>query len=269
MQLVPNEEAARLVGVGALWSMSGIDAHTHLSNGHFDPAIFASGDRLGIGTYLCSNLGLYQEDPTPDEIQDMNRVMASEVRKHPERLRAYCYVNPRHGEAALTDLRRNVEERSMIGVKLWIATTADDSAAEPILRYAAQHRLIVLAHAWRKTAREFAHESTASNIAVAARRHPDVRFIMAHMGGQPESAIAVVEDLPNVAVDTSGTIVSAGEVALTTHRLGAARVVFGSDAPLVCLSGAVGKVLAAALNSVDEEAIFGGTIARWLAEVAT
>lgn len=249
--------------------MNGIDVHTHLTHGFFDPEVFAHGDRLGIGRYLCSNLGSFQEYPGLEEIQEMNRVMAVEVCRYPERLSAYCYVNPRHGEAALNDLRRNVEERGMIGVKLWIATTADDPAAEPILRYAAEKKLIVLAHAWKKTTGQLAHESTAENIAVAARRHPDVRFIMAHLGGQPESAISAVEDVKNVVVDTSGTIINAGDVRLVSDRLGSERVVFGSDIPITCLSESVGKVLAAQLSPEEELQVFGGTIDAWLAEVAT
>lgn len=247
--------------------MSGIDVHTHLGNGRFDPAVFLHGDRLGISTYLCSNLGSFQAYPTFDEIQEMNRVMAAELRRYPHRLRGYCYVNPHHGQAALEDLRRNVEERGMIGVKMWIATTVDDPRAEPILRYAAEHRLIVLAHAWKKTVGQFSHESTASNVAAAAQLHPDVRFVMAHMGGQPESAMAAIEHLPNILVDTSSTLITSGDVAIAVSRLGAERVVFGSDTPIVCMSVAVGKVLAAGLGPAEEEQVFGGTIARWLADV--
>lgn len=248
--------------------MSGIDAHTHLGAGRFDPEILAEGERLGITTYLCSNLGAFHESPTLAEIEDMNRVMAAELRRYPDRLRGYCYVNPLHGQGALDDLRRNVEERGMIGVKMWIATTADHPLAEPLLRYAAEHRLIVLTHAWKKTVGQLSHESTASNIAAAASLHPDVRFVMAHMGGQPESAMTAIEHLPNVVVDTSSTIINSGDVAIAVERLGAERVVFGSDSPIVCMSVAVGKVLAAGLSPAEEEQVFGGTLARWLADVA-
>jgi len=251
--------------------MNGIDAHAHLLNGRFDPACFDVGDRLGIGWFLCSNIGTHHYVPCPglDEIRAMNRVLAGELRLHPDRLRGYCYVNPRHGKAGLDDLRRNVEEHGMIGVKLWIATLVSDPATGPILEYAAARRLIVLAHAWRKTVDRFPFESTAVHVAQAARRHPQVRFVMAHLGGQPESAINTVRDLPNVAVDTSGSIIGAGEVRLAVDRLGAERVVFGSDLHHVDLAATVGKVLAAGLSSEEEDLVFGGNIARWLDEVGT
>lgn len=248
--------------------MIGIDAHTHLDEGRFDPEVLALGERLGIELFLCSNIGGFEPHPSLDEVTEMNEVLARELRHHPDRLRGYCYVNPRFGRDSLDDLRRNVEDRGMVGIKLWIATLADDPLTDPILEYAAEHRLIVLAHAWRKTVGGFPYESTADHIAAAARRHPDVRFLMAHLGGQPESAVNTVRSCPNVAVDTSGTIIGAGEVALAVQRLGADRVVFGSDLHHIDLAANVGKVLGAGLDADTEARVFGGTVERWLTEVA-
>ncbi|MFD5213990.1 amidohydrolase family protein [Microbacterium sp. NPDC058345] len=248
--------------------MTGIDAHTHLDAGRFDPDVFRQGDELGIGLFLCSNIGAFIAHPGLDEVRDMNRALVAELRRHPERLRGYCYVNPRHGRDSLDDLRRNVEDEGMVGIKLWIATLADDPLCDPILEYAAERRLIVLAHAWRKTVGRFPYESTAEHIAAAARRHPEARFVMAHLGGQAESAINTVCDVPNVAVDTSGTIIGTGEVALAVDRLGADRVVFGSDLHHVDLAANVGKVLGAGLDAAVSDRVFGGTMSRWLAEVA-
>ncbi|WP_309127295.1 amidohydrolase family protein [Microbacterium sp.] len=248
--------------------MTGIDAHTHLDAGRFDPDVFRQGDDLGIGLFLCSNIGAFIAHPGLDEVRAMNRALVAELRRHPDRLRGYCYVNPRYGRDSLDDLRRNVEDEGMVGIKLWIATLADDPLCDPILEYAAERRLIVLAHAWRKTVGRFPYESTAEHIAAAARRHPEVRFVMAHLGGQAESAINTVRDVPNVAVDTSGTIIGTGEVALAVERLGADRVVFGSDLHHVDLAANVGKVLGAGLDADVSDRVFGGTMSRWLAEVA-
>lgn len=247
--------------------MIGIDAHTHLDEGRFDPAVIESGERLGVDLFLCSNLGAFQPHPGLDEVREMNRVLAGELRRHPDQLRGYCYVNPRFGRDSLDDLRRNVEEHGMVGIKLWIATLADDPLCDPILEYAAERRLIVLTHAWRKTVGRFPYESTAVHVAAAARRHPEVRFLMAHLGGQAESAVNTVRAAPNIAVDTSGTIIGAGEVAFAVERLGPDRVVFGSDLHHIDLAANVGKVLGAGLDADIEDRVFGGTVARWLGEV--
>lgn len=247
--------------------MTVIDAHTHLDEGRFDPRVLDLGDRLGIDLFLCTDIGAFVAHPGIDEVREMNRTLARELRRHPDRLRGYCYVNPRYRSQTMDDLRRNVEDEGMIGIKLWIATLADDALCDPILEYAAAHRLIVLTHAWRKTVGGFPYESTAEHVARAAARHPETRFLMAHLGGQPESATDAVLPHPNVSVDTSGTLIGAGEVALAVERLGVDRVVFGSDLHHVDLVENVGKILAARLDPADEARVFGGNIARWLEEV--
>lgn len=248
--------------------MTGIDVHTHLAADRFDPAIFTQGERLGITTFLCSNIGAYAHHPRPDEVHEMNSLMARELARHPGRLLGYCYVNPRGGRASLDDLRRCVEEHGMVGIKLWVSTLADDPLVDPFLEYAAERRLIVLTHAWRKTIGQLPFESTAVHVAAMARRHPDVRILMAHLGGQAESAINTVQPYPNVAVDTSGTIIGSGEVALAVDRLGADRVAFGSDLHHAGLAENVGKVLGAGLSAEDRDRVLGGNAAAWLAEVA-
>ncbi|MFD4959098.1 amidohydrolase family protein [Microbacterium sp. NPDC058389] len=248
--------------------MTVIDVHTHLDAGRFDRRVFDLGDRLGVELFLCTDIGAFVAHPAIDEVREMNRTLAGELRRHPDRLRGYCYVNPRYGTATMDDLRRNVEDHGMIGIKLWIATLADDPLCDPILEYAAQHRLLVLAHAWRKTVGRFPYESTADHVARAAARHPEVRFLMAHLGGQPESAVDTVRQYPNIAVDTSGTIIGAGEVALAVDRLGAERVAFGSDLHHVDLTETVGKILGAGLEPEAERLVFGGNVERWLEEVA-
>lgn len=254
------------MGTGAT-AVTGIDAHTHLSDGRFDPAIFEQGERLGITRFLCSDIGAYVHYPRPSDVLEMNEIMATELARHPDRLLGYCYVNPRGGRASMDDLRRCVEDVGMIGIKLWVATLADDALVDPYLDYAAEHGLIVLTHAWRKTVGQLAYESTAEHVASMAVRHPDARILMAHLGGQVESAINTVRAYPNVAVDTSGTIMGAGEVALAVRRLGAQRVVFGSDLHHACLAANVGKVLGAHLPGDDLRRVLGGNVDAWLAEV--
>ena len=249
--------------------MSGIDAHTHLREGRFDPAILAQGERLGISTFLCSNIGAYVHHPSPSDVRAMNDVMISEMARFPDRLLGYCYVNPRGGAATMADLRRCVEDAGMIGIKLWVSTFADDPLVDPYLEYAAAHRLIVLTHAWRKTTGQLPFESTAEHVARAAARHPDTRFLMAHLGGRVEPAVDAVQPYANVAIDTSGTIIGAGEVAIAVERLGADRVAFGSDLHHSGLAENVGKILGAGLDAEDLDRVLGANARRWLDEVAT
>lgn len=249
--------------------MNGVDVHTHLADDGFDPAIFERGARIGITTFLCSNIGAYVHHPSPDDVHAMNRILARELARFPDRLKGYCYVNPRGGAGSMDDLRRCVEDDGMIGMKLWVATLADDPLVDPFLEYAAERRLIVLTHAWRKTVGQLPYESTAQHVSAVAARHPGVRFVMAHLGGQTESALEAIRAQRNVAVDTSGTIIGAGEVALAVERLGPERVVFGSDLHHACLEANVGKILGAGLGDDALRGVLGGTATAWLQEVAS
>jgi len=248
--------------------VTGVDVHTHLADDRFDPLILERGERLGIGTFLCSNIGAYVHHPSPDDVHAMNRILARELARFPEHLKGYCYVNPRGGARSLDDLRRCVEDDGMIGIKLWVATFADDPLVDPFLEYAAERRLLVLTHAWRKTVGQLTYESTADHVAAVAARHPHVQFVMAHLGGQADTALEAIRGHRNVAVDTSGTIIGAGEVALAVERLGADRVVFGSDLHHACLDANVGKILGAGLSDRALDAVLGGTASRWLESVA-
>jgi uncharacterized protein len=50
-------------------------------------------------------------------------------------------------------------------------------------------------------------------------------------------------------------------------RLGASRVVFGSDLPGACLATNLGKVYGAGLSESEAELVLGGNMARLLGQV--
>lgn len=243
-----------------------IDAHTHLVGTTFDPAALAEGDRLGVTTFLCSCIADYRHYPTLDEVVAANAEMGA---VQSDRVKGYCYVNPRHGRPALDDLSRCVEERGMIGIKLWVATLCDDPLVYPFVERAIEYRIPVLTHCWRKTVGQLPYETQPTNVAGLAARYPEATIIMAHLGGQVEAATEAVQDYPNVLTDTSGTPIGGAEVAIAVRRLGARRVVFGSDLPGACLAANVGKVLGAGMSTSDTELVLGGNMARILDGIRT
>lgn len=246
--------------------MTGIDAHIHVRSDRLDPRLLAEGDRLGVDRFVGSCLGAFVQHPTTDEIEEFNTTMRSVMREHADRVDAYCYLNPRHGGAALSELRRCVEDGGMVGVKLWVATLCDDPLVYPIVEQAIAYRIPLLVHAWRKTVGQLMYESTAKNVAALAARYPEAQIIMAHLGGQAESAINAIAPYPNVCTDTSGSIIAGGNVSTAVRRLGVHRVIFGSDAPGGCLAANVGQVLGAGLDEVELDAVMGGNVARLLDE---
>ncbi|BBH22817.1 hypothetical protein Back11_41620 [Paenibacillus baekrokdamisoli] len=244
-----------------------IDAHIHLSGSDLHPDTLAEGERLGIRHFVGSCLGEFQFQPSFEEVYRANQDMAGVIRRYSNRVSGYCYVNPRHGEQAISDFRHRIEDDSMIGIKLWVATYCNDPLVFPFVEQAIAYRAPILIHAWRKTVGQLAYESTAFHVADLAERYPEANIIMAHMGGQVESAMNTIAPYSNVRIDTSGTPIGTAEVMIAVERLGADRVIFGSDLPIACLASNIGKVIGAGLSPQQLELVMGGNMEKILAEV--
>jgi uncharacterized protein len=248
--------------------MTVIDAHVHLLEDDFAPELLREGDRLGVDVFIGSSICRFEHYPGIAAVTSANDDMHAVTLRHPEQVLAYCFVNPWLGDSALTEFRRRFEDQGMIGVKLWVSALADDPIVFPVVEQAITYRAPLLIHAWRKTdGTQLPDESTASHVGRLAERYPEARIIMAHLGGQVESAINAIAPYPNVRVDTSGTLVGARAVEIAVRRLGAERVVFGSDAHIGCLAANIGKVVGAGLSSEERCAVMGLNMRRLLDEV--
>jgi predicted TIM-barrel fold metal-dependent hydrolase len=224
-------------------------------------------DRAGIDhlVYLFNTADSGGVDPTPDDIRRNNDLGMELAVRHPDRFSAFCYLNPSHHPEFLdAEIDRCLVNGPCIGIKLWISVHADDTRLDPIMTRAAALGVPVLHHAWYK-ATEFAfNESTPAQIAMLARRHPDVTIIMAHLTGGGARGVLDVRDCPNVLVDTSGGQPVAGLVEYAVAQLGADRVVYGSDWPIRDFAVQRARVEGAALTEADRAKILGGTMAHVL-----
>ena len=152
----------------------------------------------------------------------------------------------------------------MSGIKLWVAVHATDPRLDPIMERAAQLGIPVLHHSWYKMTEYAYNESNPAEIADLARRHPNVNIIMAHLAGVRWRGILDVEDCPNVYVDTSGGQPEGGLVEFAVQRLGAERVVFGSDWPLRDFAVQKARVTGARISEAEKELILGRNVQRLL-----
>jgi len=238
-----------------------IDCHVHPEAGELRPELVARAERLGVGRLCLSSLGReWSYQPTPEACAQGNDDVAGLMRRYPGLVLGFCYLNPAYPEQARSELRRGVEELGMVGLKLWVATTADDPRVFPLVEQAIAYRIPVLQHAWHKITGNLPHESEPRHVAALARRYPEADIIMAHVGGNWRLGTAAIRDCPNVRVDTSGSIMDLGLVEHAVAELGAARVLFGSDAHGVDLAAALGKVLAADLDQADRALVLGGNM---------
>lgn len=208
-----------------------IDAHVHQWNVFADRKRFREFlDRNPEVHWLvlASDLrgGYY---PSPEEVAASNRSTLSYMAEFPDRVQGWCYINPRW-PSAVDELSRGLEA-GLLGLKLWIATRCSDPVTFPVVEAAVRAGVPMILHTWRKATGNLPEESTPADMAELARRYPEGRFLMAHLGGDWEFGVRAIRDCPNVWVDFAGSVNEYGAYELTVRELGAHRVVFGSDLP--------------------------------------
>lgn len=245
-----------------------IDAHFHHWNtDRYVQSAAAKASARGVMEIWVS--GLHGAGPVTEEsraaIMRTNDITRALMRQHGGLFRGFVYVDPTDERRALEDVQCATEQEGMIGIKLWISCFCDDARVSPIAAYAQRRRLPVLVHAWDKATGNLPGESTAVHVARLAAQFPGLPVMMAHHGGDWIPAIRQVECLPNVLVDTSGSIQDHGLVDYMVARLGAKRVLFGTDCS--DFDTQVAKVLAARISGEARRLVFAGNALRLLENI--
>lgn len=243
--------------------MVAVDVHTHPILRHDGRdragarALLARARQHGIGHVVALGdvLG-FGRRPTADQIRIINDETAGLLEEHAGLVTAFCHLNPLLGARAVEREVERCVARGFRGLKLEIANNAADPCMRPLMAAAARHGLVVLQHAWSMTKiRERAFHTDPEDVATLARRHPDVRIIMAHLTGCGVRGVLAVKDCPNVWVDTSGGAPEAGLVEFAVAALGDRRVLYGSDAPIRDFAVALARITGARLGAAAERRV--------------
>ena len=124
----------------------------------------------------------------------------------------------------------------------------DDPKMYPIAEKMIEYGKPIMIHAMAKAFGQLPLESDPCQVANLARRYPELKIIMAHMGGDFIYGCSAIEDCPNVLTDISGTYCETGMVEHGVRTLGADRVLFGSDAPGASFINNLAKVMTAEIS---------------------
>ena len=196
-----------------------------------------AGERIGITTHVASILGSFGRTsptyfPSPADLEYGNNALIGLEHTHPDRIRGYVTVNPNYAAHARVEIQRGLAA-GMIGIKLAASRRASDPLLDPICELARERGVPVLHHVWQHRRRDWPGQeaSDAVELCVLAARHPDVRFILAHIGGGGDwqHSLAALARVPNVAVDLSGSGVDGGMLESCLAAVGVERLVWGTD----------------------------------------
>lgn len=237
-----------------------IDVHTHIwlgrekdnREGILYLAERGNSPRIGVSTLGGGHI------PTEQNIEDCNRVTADFIRDYPELIRGWCYINPRHANA-LDVAKRGMNDQAMFGIKLWVATKCDDPLVFPIAEYCCENDIPVLIHALDKSTGNLEFESRGINVRNLAKRYPELRIVMAHVGGNEYTGIRPIIDCPNVSVDICGMIHRADTVEYAVERIGAERIMYGTDmSSKAQFESFLGRVTSIGISDEDKDRILFG-----------
>ena len=196
-----------------------------------------AGAKIGISVHVASILGSWGLTspiyfPSPRDVTAGNDALLALQRQHPEAIRGYSCVNPNYTAHARAEIIRCLDA-GMIGIKLAASRRADDPLLDPIAELALERRVPILQHIWQHRRRDWPGQeaSDAVELCTLARRHPDVAFILAHIGGGGDwlHSLHAVRDVANVYVDLSGSGVDGGMLEACVDSVGAGRLLWGTD----------------------------------------
>lgn len=222
-----------------------IDVHAHFYHDRAPRADWrernarrlAAGDVIGITVHVASILGSWGRTspiyfPSPADATAGNDALLALQREHPARIRGYACVNPNYTAHARSEVARCLAA-GMIGIKLAASRRADDPLLDPICTLARERGAPVLQHVWQHRRRDWPGQeaSDAVELCRLARRHPDVAFILGHIGGGGDwlHSLGAVRDVPNVSIDLSGSGVDGGMLEACVAAVGVSRLLWGTD----------------------------------------
>jgi len=186
-------------------------------------------------------VGWYWENPAT--CAEMNRFHAACVRRHPDRLEAFATLHAAAGAEAVAAELKRCREEGLSGLGELCPPAQghgyDEPALAAALELAAQWFWPVNLHVTEPAGRAYPGrvETPFLELLALARRHPEVRFILAHWGGMLpffELNQAVAKPLRNVFYDTAASplLYRPAIFPLVARAVGADRIVYGSDYPL-------------------------------------
>jgi predicted TIM-barrel fold metal-dependent hydrolase len=198
-----------------------------------------AGGQIGITHHVASILGSWGHTsptyfPSPADLTAGNDQLLALMGRHPV-IRGYACVNPNFTAHALREIDRCLEA-GMIGIKLAASRRANDPLLDPICDTARKRRVPILHHVWQHRRHEWPGQeaSDALELCEVAERHPEVAFILAHIGGGGDWAhsLRALRRRENVFVDLSGSGVDGGMLEACLAAVGVRRLLWGADITL-------------------------------------
>jgi predicted TIM-barrel fold metal-dependent hydrolase len=216
-----------------------------------DPEIgFRLLDRAGVELLvICHHAALFSPHIG-------NAASIEAVRAHPDRLRAYCGINPNYAEIVGADLAAYDDYPDVyVGLKFLPAyhgISVDDDRYAPAWEFADARKLPVLVHTWGGDPYN-GYEQVRRSV----ERYPNAQVLLGHsLHGRWDQAIELATGFPNVYMELTAIPDERGVLELMVEKAGSEKMVFGTDFPWFSHHYYIGAILAAEMTDEDRRNIF-------------
>ncbi len=218
--------------------------------------MLARADRIGVDKALVQSVAT-----TPHQVSSINRFIAAEVEKHPDRLIGFGTLHP-----ASESIRADLDELLSLGlrgVKLHPDIQdfkIDDYRALSIYEACEERGVPILFHAGDSRY----DRSNPNRLVPILRIYNRLTVIAAHFGGYSiwDQAAEALAGIPNLYVDCSSSMpfLSDEKIREYIRRYGEDRVLFGSDYPMWTAEKEIPRLLSLGLSEEAYRKIFSANI---------
>jgi len=238
-----------------------VDAHAHMGPWHnfnvpengWASSMVRSMDALGIDVTIASpHIAI-----GPDYLEG-NRQVAAAAEQFPGRIVPFITINRNY---PLDEIRAEIRHwHDATGIKgfkfhssVHGATTLDEGYT-PAYEYCQEHGVPILSHCWN------GEGGLEKVIATLTERYPNIDFINAHSSSSwevIESVCAVCAQFERFYLDLTGSRLLWGGVETMSARVGAHKILFGTDSPFIDPRPGLGRMLCARISDDDKRKILG------------
>ena len=233
--------------------------------------LIASMDEAGVDIAVILNSGW----TTHELCLETNDYIMESVSRYPQRLVGFCAVQPQSPEAAIAEIER-CAKAGIRGVgemrpDMQLFDLADEVVMEPLVEALRKNKLILLTHASEPVGHDYPGKGsiTPDILYPFIASFPDLKLVCAHWGGGlPFYALMpeVGKAMSNVFFDTAASpLLYTPQVYNQVIQLvGADKILFGSDYPLLAQSRLLKEIEALDLPQETKNLILSGNAQRLL-----
>jgi uncharacterized protein len=244
------------------------DAHAHIRTEVSFPLLSEPEDMLAVMDSLNIEFAAVTSSlANRNDVLQGNAEVDKVLRRHPSRFRGYVSVSPYVPGEALRELERWASFHRPPLIKLHPSVQeypVDGPKYSPIWDYANQTGAVVLVHTW-----ESSPYCSPLRFSPIARAYPHARILLGHSGVTwrgYEQAMEAASASPNLYLELCGSQRHRTVVARCVERVGAERVLYGSDMPYLEAASTLADVLCAEIPDMSKELILRHNFVRLLEE---